>query len=68
MDEEIGSCPFCGEAARVASCTQGERNVFVPVCSKCGAMIKPWPAYFVTEQEAINAWNNRIQKKELSKA
>lgn len=56
---EMKECPFCEAESRVAPCTQDGVDIFVPLCTICGAMIKPWPKRFTTEAAAVAAWNKR---------
>jgi hypothetical protein len=58
--DELKPCPFCREKARIASCTRGELDIYIPLCSKCSCMLKPWPSYFATIEEATDAWNKRV--------
>ena len=58
---ELKPCPFCGgEACIEIDVTSGIKR-FLPVCSKygngCWGMQENW---FFTEQEAIEAWNGRV--------
>ena len=52
--QEMKPCPFCG--------SQGTLNHYpgdgyLPMCTKCDGMVEKW---FKTEDEAIAAWNKRI--------
>ena len=52
--QEMKPCPFCG--------SQGTLNHYpgdgyLHMCTKCDGMVEKW---FKTEDEAIAAWNKRI--------
>jgi len=52
---ELERCPFCGEEAILAENTNSE-ELFVECCN-CYAHT----GLYCSEQEAIDAWNNRVQ-------
>lgn len=58
---ELKSCPFCGEKA-VVEMDEGwywEWNVY---CSECGIH---FPNHFETKEEAIEAWNRRVDNEQV---
>jgi len=62
MSEQLLPCPFCGGAAQVV----GDRDVGFCVVSDCGAALgeeydnAAYPNHdFITEADAIEAWNRR---------
>ena len=57
---ELKPCPFCGGKACIERDDTSVIPRFLPVCSNygngCWGMQENW---FITEQEAIEAWNRR---------
>ena len=60
MGDKLKQCPFCGGKACIERDDMNGISRFLPVCSNygnnCWGMQENW---FVTEQEAIEAWNRR---------
>ena len=54
--EDILNCPFCGGMA-VLNLKYGDFNMKVVYCSRCYCMQAP----FGTAEEAITAWNSRVE-------
>ena len=54
MNDSLKPCPFCGGHAIVDGC---DETLWIVICKKCDASI----GYKETEQEAIEAWNSRVQ-------
>lgn len=57
---ELLSCPFCGgEAEVVVFARVGQRPIFFPTCTNCGAEL---PRVYRTKEQAIEVWNTRAPK------
>lgn len=60
---ELKPCPFCGgEAfvyARYDSIWRGDPTDYTVICKNCHAGVRN---YFLTAQEAIEAWNKRTER------
>ena len=54
MSVELKPCPFCGGEAIVDGC---DDTLWIVICKECNASI----GHKGTEQEAIDAWNRRIE-------
>lgn len=54
MNCELKPCPFCGGTPIVSGC---DDTLWSVICKKCAASID----YNETKQEAIEAWNRRVQ-------
>ena len=54
MSDELKPCPFCGGKAIIDGC---DETLWIVICKKCDASI----GYKETEQEAIEAWNSRVE-------
>lgn len=52
--EKLKLCPFCGGKAKII---YYDTDGYLPQCTKCEGMIEKW---FETEDEAVEAWNNRV--------
>lgn len=57
MNEKLKPCPFCGGEAKLYYTEFYEE--FAVQCTWCKADRYGYP----TEQEAINAWNTRVESK-----
>lgn len=60
---ELLPCPFCGETATLYHTNDNNRSPYVQcdgAMRGCYAMIRPWR--YKTVQEAIEAWNRRVNK------
>ena len=56
---KLKPCPFCGGKARVQGHEFiGYGDTFGVVCLNCGAETRQ---FYVTENEAIEAWNRRAE-------
>lgn len=55
MDNKLKPCPFCGGEAILAENTNSEE--LLVECCNCYAHT----GLYCSEQEAIDAWNNRVQ-------
>ena len=55
---ELKSCPFCGAKAEIL---HYENDGYLPKCTICDGMVERW---FDTKEEAVNAWNCRVNKEE----
>ena len=53
-DIKLKPCPFCGGRAIIDGC---DDTLWIVICKECNASI----GYKETEQEAIDAWNSRVQ-------
>lgn len=57
-------CPFCGGKAIIARTKKTLRNQYAVSCvnSRCIAerLSNPFVMHFLTETEAIEAWNRRV--------
>lgn len=54
MSDKLKPCPFCGGRAMLSGCENWQWTV---ICNECDSLI----GYNETEQEAIDAWNWRIE-------
>ena len=54
MSDKLKPCPFCGGHAIIDGC---DDTLWIVICKECNASI----GYKETEQEAIEAWNSRVQ-------
>ena len=54
MSDKLKPCPFCGGKAIIDGC---DDTLWSVICKKCAASID----YNETKQEAIEAWNRRVQ-------
>ena len=54
MSDKLKPCPFCGGEAIIEGC---DDTLWSVICKKCAASID----YNETKQEAIEAWNRRVQ-------
>lgn len=54
MNDKLKPCPFCGGTPIVSGC---DDTLWSVICKKCAASID----YNETKQEAIDAWNSRVQ-------
>ena len=54
MSDKLKPCPFCGGTPIVSGC---DDTLWSVICKKCAASID----YNETKQEAIEAWNRRVQ-------
>ena len=67
---ELLPCPFCGDTASLCYTNDNHRSPYVQCdgaiqtngTPSCYAMIQPWR--YKTEQEAIEAWNRRVNRSE----
>ena len=72
MSDKLLPCPFCGGRATIQQDTRYPRygkkdtvKAYEPICISSGCLIyKADSVYFLSEQEAISAWNNRTQQNE----
>lgn len=58
MAVEMKKCPFCGGDGTL---NHYPDDGYLPMCSKCDGMVEKW---FKTEEEAIAAWNSRVEQEE----
>lgn len=54
MSVKLKPCPFCGGHAIIDGC---DETLWIVICKECNASI----GYKETEQEAIEAWNGRVE-------
>lgn len=54
MNDKLKPCPFCGGKAIIDGC---DETLWITICKKCNASID----YKETKQDAIDAWNRRIE-------
>lgn len=54
MSVKLKPCPFCGGHAIIDGCDDGQ---WIVICKECATSI----GYNETKQEAIDAWNWRIE-------
>lgn len=54
MSDKLKPCPFCGGEAIIDGC---DDTLWSVICEKCNASIN----YNETKQDAIIAWNRRIE-------
>ena len=54
MDNKLKPCPFCGGEAIIDGC---DDTLWIVICKECNASI----GYKETKEEAIEAWNKRIE-------
>lgn len=61
MSSELKPCPFCGSKAdlEITSLFEGDTS-FVVSCTGCGCELLA--RHNATEQEAIDAWNQRAER------
>jgi len=72
MSEKLLPCPFCGGEATIQQDTRYPRygkkdtvKAYEPICINPSCLIyKADSIYFLSEKEAITAWNNRTQPNE----
>lgn len=55
---ELKPCPFCGSSEIALQQEYGHLPMFFVGCDNCGASA----SYTETEEEAIEAWNERKEK------
>ena len=60
MSDKLKPCPFCGGEAFIDG---SDEILWIAVCKKCNASIE----YKETEQEAIEAWNKRVETSPFKK-
>ena len=71
MTRELKPCPFCGGDGVILARTKQvfDNSIgYIPLCTDCGCTVgsnidTEFTAYtdFKTEQEAIEAWNRRVE-------
>lgn len=54
MNDKLKPCPFCGGEAIIDGC---DDTLWIVICKECNASI----GYKETKEEAIEAWNWRIE-------
>ena len=54
MNDELKPCPFCGGEAIVDGC---DDTLWIVICKECNSSI----GYKETKEEAVEAWNRRIE-------
>ena len=54
MNDKLKPCPFCGGEAIIDGC---DETLWIVICKECNASI----GYKETKEEAIEAWNRRIE-------
>ena len=54
MSDKLKPCPFCGGEAIIDGC---DETLWIVICKECNASI----GYKETKEEAIEAWNKRIE-------
>lgn len=54
MSNKLKPCPFCGGEAIIDGC---DDTLWIVICKECNASI----GYKETKEEAIEAWNRRIE-------
>lgn len=54
MNDKLKPCPFCGGKAIIDGC---DETLWITICKKCNASID----YKETKQDAIDAWNRRVE-------
>ena len=54
MSDKLKPCPFCGGEAIIDGC---DDTLWIVICKECNASI----GYKETKEEAIEAWNKRIE-------
>ena len=54
MSDKLKPCPFCGGRAIIDGC---DETLWIVICKECNASI----GYKETKQDAIDAWNWRIE-------
>ena len=58
-ETRLAPCPFCGGEAKVSPCfTDRDKLLVLCIREDCANM-----GYFHTEEEAIEAWNTRAERK-----
>ena len=57
MENKLKPCPFCGGEAKMMTTYIGEMREYNVTCRMCSCIL----ISFTTEQEAINAWNMRVE-------
>lgn len=57
MNEKLKPCPFCGGEAEITK-TYAFDYYFYVGCQRC----RVETGYYDTEEEAINAWNTRVEE------
>ena len=60
MSDKLKPCPFCGGHAIIDGC---DDTLWIVICKECNASI----GYKETEQEAIEAWNSRVETSPFKK-
>ncbi len=55
---KLKSCPFCaGEATIMIDEIREDERCYLVCCEVCDGMVERW---FPTVEDAINAWNRRV--------
>ena len=63
MNEKIKHCPFCGGKAKLLDwpVENNTHTLYAVVCHNSKCYINPESPYYDTLEEAIEAWNRRVE-------
>lgn len=56
---ELKKCPFCGGEAVLEELEHDDYKEYLVYCCECSGMVEEWRK---TKEEAIEAWNRRVEE------
>lgn len=64
--DKLKPCPFCGGSANIAVMKKTVRSRYTVSCANsfciANALSSPFATHYLTEKEAIEAWNRRKKR------